>query len=149
MRSSIDELWPACATLAPEALFKLAREAKSRAYAPYSGFHVGAACLSENNEIALGCNVENGSFGLSMCAERSALAASRVLGHVKTLAIAVAGDADGPCFPCGACRQVIFEWNPDMCVVVSTQNGVEIHRIADLLPFAFDLPGRRHDDGPF
>ncbi len=148
MRRSIDELWPLVPLSPPKLFSNLRVKRRSRAYAPYSGFHVGARAFPKNNESRSGATWKT-DRSVCRCVRSSALAASRVLGHVKTLAIAVAGDADGPCFPCGACRQVIFERNPDMRVVVSTWNGVEIHRIADLLPFAFDLPGRRHDDGPF
>lgn len=138
--------WPS-SLVSPETLMRLAVEARDKAYAPYSGFRVGAACLSGRDEIAVGCNVENASYGLTQCAERSALASSRVLGHAGTIAIAVAGDESRSCFPCGACRQVIHERNPQMLVVVAGKDGPEVFGIDELLPFAFDMHRKRNDDG--
>ena len=135
--------WPS-SVVSAETLMRLALEARENAYAPYSGFKVGAACLSERDEIAVGCNVENASYGLTQCAERSALASSRVSGHAQTVAIAVAGEASRSCFPCGACRQVIYERNPRMLVVVVGKITPEVFAIDELLPFAFDM--RKEDD---
>ncbi len=126
---------------------RLAVEAREKAYAPYSGFRVGAACLSERDEIAVGCNVENASYGLTQCAERSALAASRVSGHSGTVAIAVAGEGNRFCFPCGACRQVIHERNPRMLVVVAENDSPQVFGIDELLPFAFDMLRKGNDNG--
>ena len=103
---------------------------------------------SERDEIAVGCNVENASYGLTQCAERSALASSRVSGHAQTVAIAVAGEGNRSCFPCGACRQVIYERNPRMLVVVAGKDCPEIFGIDELLPFAFDMQRKENDDGP-
>ena len=138
--------WPS-SLISPEKLMRLAVEAREKAYAPYSGFRVGAACLSDRDEVAVGCNVENASYGLTQCAERSALASSRVSGHARTVAIAVAGEGNRSCFPCGACRQVIYERNPSMLVVVAEKDGPEIFGIDELLPFAFDMQREENDDG--
>lgn len=135
--------WPS-SVVSAETLMRLALEARENAYAPYSGFKVGAACLSERDEIDVGCNVENASYGLTQCAERSALASSRVSGHAQTVAIAVAGKGSRSCFPCGACRQVIYERNPRMLVVVVGKITPEVFAIDELLPFAFDM--RKEDD---
>lgn len=141
------KLWPS-SRVSPEMLIRLAVDAREKAYAPYSGFRVGAACLSDRAvEVAVGCNVENASYGLTQCAERSALASSRVLGHARTVAIAVAGEGNRSCFPCGACRQVIYERNPRMLVVVAGKDSPEIFGIDELLPFAFDTHREENDDG--
>src|SRR5438046_10313072 len=99
-----------------ETLLQLARAAQQNAYAPYSNFHVGAAILLENGEIFTGCNVENASYGLTNCAERSAIfaAVSKLGGaNVKIRAVAVVNDHDVACSPWGACRQVIAACGPD------------------------------------
>src|SRR5579862_6343991 len=99
-----------------EELLNLARAAQANAYAPYSKFRVGAAVLLENGDVFTGCNVENASYGLTNCAERSAIfaAVSKLGGgNVKIRAVAVVNDHDVPCSPCGACRQVIAEFGPE------------------------------------
>src|SRR5215470_2862936 len=102
-----------------ERLLKRAREAQQNAYAPYSKFRVGAAILLDNGKIFTGCNVENASYGLTNCAERSAIfAAVSSLGgaHIRISAVAVVNDHNAPCSPCGACRQVIAEFGPDAVI---------------------------------
>jgi cytidine deaminase len=132
-----------------EGLTAEARAARRRAYAPYSDFHVGAAVLVEADPQPLvlsGGNVENASYGLSMCAER--VAVYRALGAApesrRILAVAVAGPNDDPTWPCGACRQVLHEFGPDMVVVAESASGRrEERRLSELLPEAFgpsDLP---------
>jgi cytidine deaminase len=129
-----------------EQLIDQARKARERAYAPYSGFHVGAALEANDGTVFLGCNVENASYGLCNCAERtvffSALAAGYRPGQFKTLA--VIGKTNGPIAPCGACRQVMIELgSPKLEVVLSNLDGlVEVTSAAALLPGAFYLePG--------
>lgn len=120
-------------------LFAEATHARERAYAPYSKFQVGAALLFEGGNILTGCNVENASYGLSMCAERNALGRAVVEGAGKPVAIAIVADSRTPCPPCGACRQVIFELASKE-VPVRTRNlaGEERHYTAsELLPDAF------------
>lgn len=121
-------------------LLKLARQAQSNAYAPYSKFRVGAAVLLENGDIFTGCNVENASYGLTNCAERSAVfAAVSKLGaaNVKIRAVAVVNDHDLPCSPCGACRQVIAEFGPQAVVWYQGHGEIQESNMAQLLPDTF------------
>src|SRR5947199_3330489 len=125
-----------------ERLLQLARAAQENAYAPYSKFRVGAAVLLENGEIFSGCNVENASYGLTNCAERSAIfaAVSKLGGaNVKVRAVAVVNDHDVPCSPCGACRQVIAEFGPDAVVWYQGRNGIQESTMRQLLPESFTL----------
>jgi cytidine deaminase len=129
-----------------EQLIEAARKARERAYAPYSRFHVGAALEAHDGTVFYGCNVENASYGLCNCAERTAffaaIAAGYRRGQFKTLA--VVGQTDGPIAPCGACRQVMIELGtPELEVILSNLNGdVEVTSAAALLPGAFYLePG--------
>ncbi|MEE8564043.1 MAG: cytidine deaminase [Atribacterota bacterium] len=119
-------------------LIKEAEKAKKMAYAPYSKFKVGAAVLSVGGEIFTGCNIENASFGLAVCAERVAIFKAISEGSTKFEAIAVIGDTDKPCSPCGACRQVISEFGEDIPLIMANLKGdVKIKKIKELLPEAF------------
>jgi len=121
-------------------LLKLAREAQQNAYAPYSKFRVGAAVLLENGQIFTGCNVENASYGLTNCAERSAIfaAVSKLGGtNVKIRAVAVVNDHDAPCSPCGACRQVIAEFGPEAILWYQGRDGIQQSTMELLLPDCF------------
>jgi cytidine deaminase len=123
-------------------LLNLARAAQQNAYAPYSKFRVGAAVLLENGEIFTGCNVENASYGLTNCAERSAIfAAVSKLGsaNVKIRAVAVVNDHDAPCSPCGACRQVIAEFGPEAIIWYQGRNGIHESTMEQLLPDSFRM----------
>lgn len=126
-----------------EALLAQADEAAARAYAPYSGFHVGAALLTDDGAVVQGCNVENVSYGLTNCAERTAVYAAVAAGQKDFQAIAIvqgnapAGAAE-PCWPCGACRQVLAEFNPAMDVVFREGSGYRVTKLAELLPHYFD-----------
>jgi len=121
-----------------EKLIKEAEKARKRAYTPYSKFKVGAAVLSANGEIFNGCNIENASFGMSVCAERVAIFKAISEGSTKFEAIAVIGDTDKPCSPCGACRQVISEFGEDIPLIMANLKGdVNIKKIKELLPEAF------------
>ncbi|HAF02174.1 MAG TPA: cytidine deaminase, partial [Spartobacteria bacterium] len=95
-----------------EELVKAALQARNYAYAPYSKFSVGCALLTKSGKIFTGCNVENISLGLTICAERAAVAAAIAEGEKDFVAIAVVTDSDAPALPCGACRQVLAEFNP-------------------------------------
>lgn len=129
--------WPAAA-----GLLETARRARTFAYAPYSGFPVGAALYEEGREDFLsGCNVENSSFGLSMCAERNAVGAMVVRGGRRPLAIAIAGRQGEPCLPCGACRQFLAEFNPALLLVLENGGESLILSLADLFPAPFVLKG--------
>ncbi|MGH8782196.1 cytidine deaminase [Paraburkholderia sp.] len=126
-----------------QALLDEARAARDLAYAPYSKFHVGAALRAKDGTVFRGCNVENASYGLCNCAERTALFAAIAAGYrpgdFDTLA--VIGDTDGPIAPCGACRQVIIEiGKPTLTVVLGNLAGaVEVTNADALLPGAFFL----------
>ena len=125
-----------------ESLLLLARAAQQNAYAPYSNFRVGAAVLLENGEIFTGCNVENASYGLTNCAERSAIfaAVSKLGGaNVKISAVAVVNDHDAACSPCGACRQVIAEFGPNAVIWYQGRNGIQENTMSNLLPDCFSL----------
>ncbi|SRR5260370_276202 len=125
-----------------ESLLDAARKALKRAYAPYSKFHVGAAVLTEQSEVFTGCNVENASYGLTNCAERSAIFAA-VQGtkgaKLVVRAVAVVNGDELPCSPCGACRQVISEFGENAIVIFKGQQGYQEMPIADLLPESFRL----------
>ena len=120
-------------------LLHRARVARDRAYAPYSGFRVGAAVITDNGQLFEGANVENASLPLSLCAERVALAALASSGvRSSVAAIAIVGDGADPCTPCGACRQTIFEFGPDAVVLASGDAGRPlVASIRELLPHAF------------
>jgi len=118
-------------------LVHLASEAQKKAYAPYSGFSVGAALLSKDGRIFTGCNVENASFGLSMCAERNAVAAAVAAGARELTAIAIVTSGAAPASPCGACRQVLAEFG-DFAVIQAGAGGERQRAsVAELLPQAF------------
>jgi cytidine deaminase len=119
-------------------LVKEAKKARKKAYTPYSKFKVGAAVLSGDGKIFTGCNIENASFGLAVCAERVAIFKAISEGSSKFEAIAVIGDTDKPCSPCGACRQVISEFGEDIPLIMANLKGdVKIIKIKELLPEAF------------
>ncbi len=105
-------------------LIALAAEVRKRAYAPYSHFHVGAALLAKNGKTYTGCNVENISYGLTICAERGAIMAAVADGATEFEAIAIVTDSKVPTSPCGACRQVLAEFAPAMKVILSTTEGL-------------------------
>ncbi|HEX9234823.1 MAG TPA: cytidine deaminase [Actinomycetota bacterium] len=121
-----------------------AKAARDRAYAPYSRFLVGAAVATDAGTFD-GANVENASYGLSICAERVAAATGVAAGARRIIAIAVTSSASGPTAPCGACRQFLHEFNPDMVVVSQGGDGERKRwRLSELLPVAFgpdDLQG--------
>jgi len=119
-------------------LVQAARDASERAYAPYSRFRVGAALLSESGAVFAGCNVENASYGLSMCAERVAVACALAAGERRFQALAIYADADEPAPPCGACRQVLGEFAADMPIYLAGRGGGwrEL-RLAALYPMPF------------
>ena len=118
-------------------LIEQAREARSRAHAPYSRFLVGAALRTGNGSVFIGCNVENSSLGLTQCAERAAVTAAVAAGHQDLAELAVA--SDGAASPCGACRQVLSEFANQLTIhLVDTRDGhVKTVDLADLLPLPF------------
>ncbi len=125
------------------------RETAHKAYTPYSGFPVGAALLLDDGRMVTGCNVENASYGLAICAERTAVTRMIAEGSAARdgtqdstpdaptiLAVAVTGLKAAPCFPCGACRQVLHEFGCRR-VIVEGEDGPEPHPFTDILPYAF------------
>lgn len=123
-------------------LLDQARQAALHAYAPYSGFRVGAALRLTSGEIVTGTNVENVSYGLTICAERSALvrAVSQFGPDIRVEAVAIANLNDAPSPPCGACRQVLGEFIlPDAPVVFPATGGYRTMTFSELLPLAFDM----------
>lgn len=121
-----------------ETLMGAARDASTRAYAPYSDFRVGAAILTENGAIHTGCNVENASYGLSMCAERNAVARMVVADdRNKIRLVAVVSPDSAPCFPCGACRQVLREFGCEEVIVLDSSGSPQSYLLDALLPHAF------------
>lgn len=130
-----------------DTLFDAARAVRERAYAPYSGFQVGAAILSRGGHTYLGCNVENAAYPSGTCAEQSAIAAMVAAGEKDIAAIAIVGSSAEPCFPCGACRQRIREFADGATKVIAggTLGAEQFETTLDaLLPHAFgpeQLPG--------
>ena len=125
---------------------QLALAQRARAYAPYSGFCVGAAVRTTTGRTYLGCNVENASYGLTICAERNAVAAAISAGDREFVHIAIATDNRPPASPCGACRQVLYELGPTMTVLlVNPQDQVERSTLSDLLPRGFDGTDLKRD----
>ena len=125
-----------------EQLLSSARDALKRSYARYSNFRVGAAVLTDQGEIFTGCNVENASYGLTNCAERSAIFTAvqeTKAARLSIRAVAVVTADDVRCSPCGACRQVIFEFGEDAIVIFKGQKGYQEMSINDLLPESFRL----------
>ncbi len=122
-------------------LLDTARAALNRAYAPYSKFRVGCALLTESGITYAGCNVENASYGLTICAERAAVCAAVAAEgeRMKIVALAVLNGNNVPCAPCGACRQVIFEFGPHALVLYQGKDGVEEALASELLPSGFTL----------
>src|SRR5215212_4589148 len=117
-------------------LIRAAQAARANAYARYSGFRVGAAVLAAG-EVYAGCNVENASYGLTICAERVAVFAAVAAGQTRIDAVAVIGDSESLTAPCGACRQVLHEFGPEMDVIVVAGGAVAARRLDELLPLAF------------
>lgn len=119
-------------------LQKLARAASKKAYAPYSKYHVGAALLASDGRIFVGANVENASYGLAQCAERSAIGAAVVAGARRFTAIAIASPGSTPATPCGMCRQVLSEFPPSFPVRCFAERGAPLDSTVEaLLPGAF------------
>lgn len=124
-----------------EELIKSAEEASKNAYVPYSKFPVGACILTENDKIFTGCNFENASYGLTICAERNAVGSAIAAGERKFKAIAIYSPNMQNCTPCGACRQVLAEFQSDkgLDVITLCSDGIRVHTINELLPEGFVL----------
>lgn len=124
-----------------ERLLRSARRVMKNAYAPFSHFRVGAAILTAKGKVFLGCNVENSSYGMTNCAERTAIfsAIAQAGPKLKIRAVAVVNDHGVASSPCGACRQVIYEFGPDAVVYYPTDKAWKISHITELLPEGFRL----------
>ncbi len=117
-----------------------AKKAAKSAHSPYSGVKVGAAILTPGGKVFSGCNVENSSYGLSICAERTAAVKAVSAGFRKFSAVAVVSNLEGFTYPCGACRQFLSEFGTNMIVIVAAKNGEILRRrLSELLPEAFKL----------
>ena len=126
-------------------LMDCAIKARKNAYSPYSHFAVGAALLCEDGTLYEGCNIENASYGLTNCAERTAIFKAVSEGHTKFKALAVVADTEGPCAPCGACRQVMAEFKIPLIIMGNLMGNIKIVTIEELLPFSFsesDVTGK-------
>ena len=136
--------------MSPEQLIALAKEAMTRAYAPYSGFKVGAALLCKDGSVYQGCNIENAAYGPTNCAERTAVFKAVYDGHREFAAIAVCGGKDGILTgafpPCGVCRQVLREFCRDdfLVYVAGAQGHYETYTLAQLLPYSFNAEEHMH-----
>ncbi len=132
-----------------ESLVEAAKKARHTAYCPYSHFAVGAALLAKDGRIFTGCNIENASFGATICAERVALGKAVSEGARAFAAIAIVSSAETKTPPCGICRQVLMEWMPQGDVVLwSKEEGICIEPLAQLLPGAFlqaSMEGRKEE----
>jgi len=120
-----------------ETLYEEAMKTRENAYAPYSNFQVGASLLSDNGEIFSGCNVENASFGLSLCAERNAIFSAVAKGKRNFKAMLIVAEGEAPVNPCGACRQVMAEFGDFDVYLANTEGKIEKTRVSELLPNAF------------
>ncbi len=120
-------------------LVKSANDIKQSAYAPYSNFHVGAALIGNSDKVYTGVNVENSSYGATICAERTAIVKAISEGETKIKALAIASDSEDFTFPCGICRQVILEFADEDLVILCSNNKGEYkaYSLNDLLPNAF------------
>ena len=122
-----------------DALIAAARNARENAHAPYSNFRVGAAVRAKSGQIFTGCNVENSTYGLTLCAERVAIFKAMSEGERGFNAVAVVTDTDSLTPPCGACRQILWEFCGDAEVVLANLKGeIEVHRMSALFPKPFD-----------
>ena len=127
----VDEKTVAC-------LIRAARDVQERAYAPYSHFRVGAALLGEDGTVYTGCNVENASYGLTICAERNAIFHAVACGCRHFTALLITGDSKDLTEPCGACRQVMAEFSIPEIILVRPDDSYETFTLQQLLPLTFD-----------
>jgi cytidine deaminase len=119
-------------------LLEKAKQAKTFAQAKYSGFKVGAALLSEKGDVFTGCNVESSSYGLTICAERVALTKALSEGVTNFISIAIFAGEEEATPPCGACRQLLYDYAPNLEIILKNKKSIEVHSIKNLLPKAFN-----------
>lgn len=125
-----------------EKLMEKAIETSKNSYSPYSKFAVGACVLMDDGSVYTGCNFENSSFGMTICAERNAIGSAIADGKIKIKAVAIYSPNQQKCFPCGACRQVIHEFcenDADVDIILKNGENIEIYTLAQLLPESFSL----------
>ncbi len=124
-----------------EELIKLAEEASKFAYVPYSKFPVGACVLAESGKTYTGCNFENSSYGMTICAERNAIGTAIANGERKIRAVAIYSPKMKYCVPCGACRQVMSEFvsSDGLDIILETDNGIAVKTLQEMLPDSFEL----------
>lgn len=125
-----------------EEMMQKAIEVSANSYSPYSKFAVGACVLTDSGNVYTGCNFENSSFGMTICAERNAIGTAVANGERKIKAIAIYSPNQDDCFPCGACRQVIHEFSErdeDVDVILKSGNELKVYTLAALLPAGFNL----------
>ena len=119
-------------------LIKQAKKAQSYSQARYSNFRVGAAILTNDNQIFTGCNIESTSYGLTICAERVALTKALSEGYTRFKSIAIIGPGEDICPPCGACRQMLYDYAPEINVIMTQKGEIQIYPLKNLLPLAFE-----------
>ncbi len=118
-------------------LLHMAHEATAKAYAPYSKFFVGAALLASSGKVYQGCNIENSSYGVTICAERAAMVNAVFAGERDFEAIAIASTTENFVYPCGLCRQFLAEFGINLKVIVGSPDEIREHKLRELLPYAF------------
>src|SRR5262245_27336406 len=127
-------------TNSAETLLAVARAAREHAHAPFSRFKVGAALETAGGQVLTGCNVEHAAYGLTICAERVAVFKAISEGHRRFTRIAVVADTEEPTPPCGACRQILWEFGGDLEVILGNLASEKArHRLKELLPYPFDV----------
>lgn len=120
-------------------LYEMALKAKEFAYAPYSGFKVGAAALTSDGMVFLGSNIENSSYGATVCAERVAIFKAVSEAKKNIVKIAIASDTEDFTYPCGICRQVINEFMPEGEIILGNGSEIKVYKISELIPHGFEL----------
>jgi len=125
--------------LSDQELLALAKEVRAKAYVPYSNYQVGAALLGKSGRVYQGCNVENASFPMTMCAERNAVGAAIAAGEREFVRLAVVGSGEVAAYPCGACRQVLAQFAPQLEILCGIGDKIERHTLDELLPCSFYL----------
>ncbi len=120
-------------------LYEMALKAREFAYAPYSGFKVGAAALTSDGIVFLGNNIENSSYGATVCAERVAIFKAVSEAKKNIVKIAIASDTEDFTYPCGICRQVINEFMPEGEIILSNGNEIKVYKVSELIPHGFEL----------
>ena len=122
-------------------LMDKAREASKMSYSPFSKFAVGAAVLAKSGKIYAGCNIENSSFGMTICAERCAIFKAISEGEKEIIAVAIFSPNENDCYPCGACRQVMYEFQgkEEISIITANNNNLNVRKMSDFLPYGFKI----------